>query len=169
MSLLSWFEHYQIEYNNKSSKNKSNFVTSSRMITYVELSIFNSVSRLIFFCVQFLFRQFNIKSDLSLQPLPNNDHLPTATNIGVMRVVVVHRFPSLFAVDMFSHLVARQIVEIQILLISRRQFCKRTDPFWTANLEFADKKSIFVWKIVILEHFSNVNKRIRIHRLKISK
>jgi hypothetical protein len=27
--------------------------------------------------------------------------------------------------------------------------------FWTANLEFADKKSIFDWKSVILGHFSN--------------
>jgi hypothetical protein len=33
--------------------------------------------------------------------------------------------------------------------------------FLTANLETADKKSILDWKIVILDQFPNVNKRIR--------
>jgi hypothetical protein len=40
--------------------------------------------------------------------------------------------------------------EVQVSLV----ICGRCVPsFWTANLEFANKKSIFDWKIVILDHF----------------
>ncbi len=46
---------------------------------------------------------------------------------------------------------------VQVSLV----ICGRYIPsFWTANLEFEDKKSIFDWKIVILGHFLNVNKQI---------
>jgi hypothetical protein len=39
---------------------------------------------------------------------------------------------------------------IQVFLV----ICGRYVPsFWTANLEFADKKPYFDWKIVILDHF----------------
>ncbi len=48
--------------------------------------------------------------------------------------------------------------EVQVTLVIRGRY---VTSFWTANLEFADKKSIFDWKIVILGHFSNVNKQIR--------
>jgi hypothetical protein len=48
---------------------------------------------------------------------------------------------------------------IQVSLVIRGRY---VPSYWTANLEFADKKSIiFDWKSVISGHFSNVNKRIR--------
>jgi hypothetical protein len=50
------------------------------------------------------------------------------------------------------------LIEVQVSLVIRGRY---VPSFWTANLEFADYKSMFDWKIVILGHFSNVNKRIR--------
>jgi hypothetical protein len=47
---------------------------------------------------------------------------------------------------------------LQVSLVIRGRY---VPSFWTANLEFADKKFIFDWKIVILGHFLNVNKQIR--------
>ena len=53
--------------------------------------------------------------------------------------------------------IAKVVFEIQVSLVIRGRYIP---SFWTANLEFADKKSIFDWKSVILGHFSNVNKQI---------
>ncbi len=47
---------------------------------------------------------------------------------------------------------------IEVSLVIRGRY---VPSFWTKSLEFADKKSIFDWKIVILGHFSYVNKQIR--------
>jgi hypothetical protein len=63
-------------------------------------------------------------------------------------VVVVVAFALEITTDNFA---------VQVSLVIRGRYVL---SFWTANLEFADKKSIFDWKIVILNHISNVNKRI---------
>ncbi len=47
---------------------------------------------------------------------------------------------------------------VQSFLVIRGRY---VSSFWTANLEFAEKKIIFDWKIFIFGHFSNVNKQIR--------
>jgi hypothetical protein len=41
-------------------------------------------------------------------------------------------------------------IDIQVSLVIRGRFFP---SFWTSNLEFADKKCLFDYKIVILEHF----------------
>jgi hypothetical protein len=55
---------------------------------------------------------------------------------------------------------AKQVsrMKIQVSLV----ICGGYIPsFWTANLKFEDKKSIFDWQIVILAYFFIVNKQIR--------
>ncbi len=54
-----------------------------------------------------------------------------------------------------SNFYARSFIQVSLVIRGRN-----VPSFWTANLEFADKKSIFDWKSVILGHISNVNKRI---------
>jgi hypothetical protein len=44
----------------------------------------------------------------------------------------------------------QRISVVQVSLVIRGRY---VPSFWTANLEFTDKKSIFDWKIAILDHF----------------
>jgi hypothetical protein len=46
-------------------------------------------------------------------------------------------------------------IEVSLVILGRY-----VPSFWTVNLEFADEKLIFNWKIVMQDYLSNVNKQI---------